>query len=79
VELTMTGANEPEGITAVLLQLADMGQKLAALDQRQASDSGHIQERVAALAAIVNDLKGTAASHAEALAALGSLETGSRP
>ena len=70
----MTGANEPEGITALLLQLAGIGQKLAALDQRQASDTGHIQERVAALAAIVNDLKGAAASHAEALAALDSLE-----
>jgi hypothetical protein len=74
VELTMSGANEPEGITAVLLQLADIGQKLAALDQRQASDSRHIQEHVAALAATVNDLKGEAASHAEALAALDSLE-----
>jgi hypothetical protein len=74
VELTMTGANGPEGITAVLLQLADLGQKLAALDQRQASDSGHIQQRVAALAAIVNDLKGAATSHAEALTALDSLE-----
>jgi len=70
----MTGANGPEGITAVLLQLADLGQKLAALDQRQASDSGRLQERVAALGAIVNDLKGAAASHAEALAALDSLE-----
>jgi hypothetical protein len=74
VELTMSGASEPEGITAVLLQLADLGQKLAALDQRQASDSRHLQERVAALAAVVTDLKGAAASHAEALAALGSLE-----
>jgi hypothetical protein len=75
VELTVSGANEPEGITAVLLQLADMGQKLAALDQRQASDSRHIQERVAALAAIVNDLKAAAASHAGVLAALDSLES----
>src|SRR5215472_5686811 len=71
----MTGASDLEGITAVLLQLADLGQKLAALDQRQASDTRHIQERVVALAAIVNDLKGAAASHAEALAALGSLES----
>jgi hypothetical protein len=75
VELTVNGANEPESITAVLLQLADIGQKLAALDQRQASDSRHFQERVAALAVTVNDLKGEAASHAEALAALDSLES----
>jgi len=74
VELTMTGDNGPEGMTAVLLQLADMGQKVAVLGERQASDTRRIQERVAALAAIVNDLKGTAASHAEALAALNALD-----
>jgi hypothetical protein len=74
VELTMTGENGPEGMTAVLLQLADVGQKVAALGERQANDTRRIQERVAALAAIVNDLKGTAASHAEALAALNALE-----
>jgi hypothetical protein len=70
----MAGENGPEGMTAVLLQLADIGQKMAALGERQANDTRHIQERVAALAAIVNDLKGTAASHAEALAALNALE-----
>jgi hypothetical protein len=74
VELTMTGANEPEGMTAVLLQLADLAQKIAALDERQAGESRRLQERVAALAAIVTDLKGTVAGHAEALAALGTLE-----
>jgi hypothetical protein len=74
VELTMTGANGPEGMTAVLLQLADLTQKIATLDERYAGESRQLQERVAALAAVVNDLKATAASHDEALAALGTLE-----
>jgi hypothetical protein len=74
VELTMTDVNGPEGMTAILLQLADLGQKLAALDERQAAGSRHLQERLAALAAIVTDLKGTVAGQAEALAALGGLD-----
>jgi hypothetical protein len=72
VELTMTG--EPDGLTAVLLQLAGLTQKLAELDQRQAGDTHQLQERATALAAAVNDLKGTTASHAEALAALDRLD-----
>jgi hypothetical protein len=75
VELTaMTDVTGPEGMTALLLQLADLGQKLAALDERQAGSGRQIGERVAALAAIVSDLKGSVAGHAEALAALGGLE-----
>jgi hypothetical protein len=75
VELTaMTDATAPEGMTAILLQLADITRRLAALDERQAGESRQLQGRVAALAAIVTDLKGTAAGHAEALAALDGLD-----
>ena len=62
--------SEPEGLTAVLLQLAGLTQKLTELDQRQAGDTRNLQERVAAVAGLANDLKGTTTSHAEALAAL---------
>jgi hypothetical protein len=60
-------------MTAILLQLADLTQKLAGLDERHAGESRQIQERVSALAAIVSDLKGTVSGHAEALAALDGL------
>jgi hypothetical protein len=72
VELTMAG--EPEGLTAVLLQLAGITQKLAELDQRQASDARDLKERAAALASTVSELKGTTASHAQTLAALDGLD-----
>jgi hypothetical protein len=65
---------EPEGLTAVLLQLASITQKLSELDQRQAGDARELNERAAALASLINELKGTTASHAEALAALGGLD-----
>ena len=72
VELTMPG--EPEGLTAVLLQLAGITQKLAELDQRHAGDTRELKERIAALASTVSELKGTTASHAETLAALDGLD-----
>ncbi len=50
---------EPEGLTAVLLQLASITQKLAELDQRQAGDARELKERVAALGSLVGELKGT--------------------
>jgi hypothetical protein len=65
---------EPEGLTAVLLQLAAITQKLAELDQRQASDAHEVKERAAALASLVDELKGTTASHAQTLAALDGLD-----
>jgi len=68
----MTG--EPEGLTAVLLQLAGITQKLSELDQRQASDARELKARVAALAATISELKGTTASHAEMLATLDGLD-----
>jgi hypothetical protein len=64
---------EPEGLTAVLLQLAGITQKLSELDQRQAGDTRELKERIAALASLVNELKGTTASHAQTLAALDGL------
>jgi hypothetical protein len=72
VELTMPG--EPEGLTAVLLQLAGMTQKLSELDQRQADDTRELKERIAALTSTVGELKGTTASHVETLAALDGLD-----
>jgi hypothetical protein len=45
--ITMT---EPEGLTAVLLQLAGLSQKLSDLDHREAGAAREIRERVAALA-----------------------------
>ena len=68
----MTG--EPEGLTAVLLQLAGITQKLAELDQRQASDARDLKQRVTTLALLVDELKDTTASHAQALAALDGLD-----
>jgi hypothetical protein len=69
---------EPEGLTAVLLQLAGITQKLSELDQRQASDAREVKERAAGLASTVSELKGTTASHAQTLAALGGLGPASR-
>jgi hypothetical protein len=68
----MTG--EPEGLTAVLLQLAGITQKLSELDQRQADNARQLKERIAALASTVSELKGTTASHAATLAALDGLD-----
>ena len=65
---------EPEGLTAVLLQLAGITQKVAELDQRQAGDARELKERAAALASTVSELKGTTASHAQTLAALDGLD-----
>jgi hypothetical protein len=72
VELTVPG--EPEGLTAVLLQLAGITQKLSALDERQAGDARDLAGRIAAVAGLVNQLQGTTASHAQALAALDGLD-----
>jgi hypothetical protein len=65
---------EPEGLTAVLLQLAGITQKLSELDQRHAGDTRELKERIAALASLVKELKGTTASHAQTLAALDGLD-----
>ena len=65
---------EPEGLTAVLLQLAGLTQKLAELDQRQADEARALKEHIAALALLVNELKDTTASHAATLAALDGLD-----
>ncbi len=70
----MTDPTGPGGLTAVLLQLADITARLAALDERQAGDGRRLTDRVTALAAIVSDLKGTAASHGEALTAMQELD-----
>jgi hypothetical protein len=70
----MTETNSSEPMTAVLLQLADLGQKLAAIEERQGAGTRQIADRITALAKIVTDLKGTVAGHAEAVVALDSLD-----
>jgi len=65
---------QPEGLTAVLLQLAGLTEKLSELDQRQASDTRDLKERLATLSSLASDLKDTAARHAQALAALDGLD-----
>jgi hypothetical protein len=72
VELTMTG--EPEGLTAVLLQLAGLTQKLSELGQRQAGDTRDLNERITTLASAISELQGTTAGHAQTLAALDGLD-----
>jgi hypothetical protein len=72
MELTVTG--EPEGLTALLLQLGDLTQKLAELDQRQASDTRELKERITALASKIDELKDTTASHAQTLTAFDDLD-----
>jgi hypothetical protein len=67
-------ASEPEGLTAVLLQLAGMTGKLAELDQRQASDTRTLGERIARLSTLASDLNDATARHAETLAALDGLD-----
>jgi hypothetical protein len=70
--MAMTGmTTEPEGLTAVLLQLAGLTEKLAGLDNRQAAASREDRERVASLTRAVADVKATVTAHAEALTALG--------
>ena len=62
-----TTSPEPEGLTAVLLQLADLTGKLAGLDHRQAADRRKDRERLAALARAVEEVKTTVAAHSAAL------------
>ena len=57
----MTG--EPDGLTAVLLQLAGITEKLAELDQR-----------ITTVASLAGQLKDTTASHAQVLAGLDGLD-----
>jgi hypothetical protein len=65
---------QPEGMTAVLLQLAGLTQQLSALDQRQAGDARDLAGRIAAVAGLVHQIQGTTASHTQALAALDGLD-----
>ena len=66
--------SESEGLTAVLLQLAGITQKLAELDQRQADDAGDLRQRISTVASLAGQLKDVTASHGEALAALDGLD-----
>ena len=68
----MTG--EPDGLTAVLLQLAALTQKLAELDQRQTGDARDLTQRITTVASLVDQLKDTTASHAQVLAGLDGLD-----
>ena len=66
--------SEPEGLTAVLLQLSGLARQVADLDHREAADTTAMRNRVSALAAAVSDVKATVASHDEVLTAVGSLD-----
>lgn len=70
----MADTTQPEGLTAVLLQLSGLTEKLSGLEHRQASDAREIRHRVTALAAAVEELRTAVAGHAGALAALDSLD-----
>jgi hypothetical protein len=65
VELTaMTGTTtEPEGLTAVLLQLAGHSQKLADLEHRQATAAREDREHIASLTRVAADVKATVTAH----------------
>ncbi len=65
---------EADALTAVLLQLGELTQKLADLDHRQIADVNQMRERIAALTALANGIKGTIADQAEVLAALDGLD-----
>ena len=68
----MTG--EPEGLTAVLLQLGGITNQLAELDQRQAGQARDLDQRITGLASLVSELNDTTASHGQALASLDGLD-----
>ncbi len=58
---------EPEGLTAMLLQLAALTQQLSDLDHREASD-------IRGLAALVSSIKASAADQSETLSAIKHLD-----
>lgn len=62
---------EPDGLTAVLLQLADLTGKLASLDHRQAAETREDREQIASLTRAVDAVKATTAAHTQALTASG--------
>jgi hypothetical protein len=70
----LTRASEPEGLTAVLLQLAGITEKLTELDQRQAGDTRALGERIASLSTLASELKDATASHTAMLATLDGLD-----
>jgi len=66
--------SEPEGLTAIILQLATLTRQLSDLDHRQASDTREIRDRIAAMTGLLSTLKADVAGHEESLAALTSLD-----
>ncbi len=66
--------SEPDGLTAVLLQLSGIARQVADLDHRQAADVTAIGNRVGALATVVSDVKATVAEHDDALTAVAALD-----
>lgn len=71
----MTSMNEPEGLTAVLLQIATLTEKLAALEHRHASDTRQAREHITALTRVIDQVKATVAGQAQAIAVLDGLDT----
>jgi len=70
----MTATPEPEGLTAVLLQLAGLTQKLAQVEERHSGEAREIRARMTAMTRAVEQVKETVAGQARALAALDGLD-----
>lgn len=64
----------PDGLTAVLLQLAAHTRQLARLEERQEADSTDLSGLVTGLAADVGRVQAAATSHGQALAALDGID-----
>ena len=65
---------EPEGLAAALLQLSAIAGRLSDLDHREARHAQEISERVVALTALANAIKGTLDGQVEILAAVVGLD-----
>jgi len=65
---------EPDALAAALLQLSEHADKLARLDQREASHSAETADRIAALTTLANAMKRTLDDQADILAGLQDLD-----
>ena len=65
---------QPDGLTAVLLQLAAHTRQLARLEDRQAADTADLTGRVTGLAATLGKVHAAVTSHGQVLAALDGID-----
>ncbi|MHB1873915.1 MAG: hypothetical protein ACYCPF_03530 [Streptosporangiaceae bacterium] len=70
--MTQTAASQP--LTAVLLQISELAQQVAALDRRQDAAARDLGERLDALATITGDLAALRGEHAQAVTAIADLD-----